>query len=61
MALRLGWVKDSLSCALCEQPLLAGRLYRSSDGEWNFVSDDSRVRLVEAQLDRSLSHFLAWD
>lgn len=56
-----GWLKDSLSCALSEQPLMAGRLYKSSDGEWELVSNDSGVRLVEAQLDMSLPQFLDWD
>lgn len=55
-----GWAKESLSRALCEQPLLSGRLRRGEDGdgELEIVSNDSGARLVEAQMDITLSEFL---
>ncbi|KAM3686902.1 hypothetical protein ACJW31_10G036500 [Castanea mollissima] len=55
-----GWAKESLARALCEQPLLSGRLRRGEDGdgELEIVPNDSGARLVEAQMDITLSEFL---
>lgn len=55
-----GWIKESLGWALSEQPMLAGRLRRNQDveGEMEMVSNDSGVRLIEAQLAMTLSEFL---
>ncbi|CDP08351.1 unnamed protein product [Coffea canephora] len=55
-----GWIRESLGWALSEQPMLAGRLRRNQDveGELEMVSNDSGVRLIEAQLAMTLSEFL---
>ncbi|KAK4557738.1 hypothetical protein RGQ29_007487 [Quercus rubra] len=55
-----GWAKESLARALYEQPLLSGRLRRGEDGdgELEIVSNDSGARLVEAQMNITLSEFL---
>lgn len=55
-----GWIKESLGKALLEQPSFAGRLRRIDDGDQIFevVSNDSGVRLYEAQMATSLEEFL---
>ncbi|XP_027337442.1 acetyl-CoA-benzylalcohol acetyltransferase-like [Abrus precatorius] len=60
-----GWIVESLGRALVEHPLLAGRLHRKEQGDtdnmglWEIVSNDSGVRLYEAQFPMMLSEFLA--
>ncbi|CAI9775584.1 unnamed protein product [Fraxinus pennsylvanica] len=60
--LMAGWIKESLSIALCELPILAGRLrvQESEDGDRNLhiVLNDSGVRLVEARVEMKLADFL---
>lgn len=58
-----GWIRESLGKALSEQPLLAGRLRRKDDvvGGLEIVSNDSGVRLIEAQFSMSLQDFLDLD
>ncbi|RVW50751.1 hypothetical protein CK203_076838 [Vitis vinifera] len=55
-----GWIRESLGRALVEQPLLGGRLRRvgDSEGEFEIVSNDSGVRLMEARTSMALSEFL---
>ncbi|GKV10806.1 hypothetical protein SLEP1_g22118 [Rubroshorea leprosula] len=55
-----GWIKESLGKALLEQPMLGGRLRRGENGEGGLeiVSNDSGIRLVEAQIAMNLSEFL---
>lgn len=55
-----GWLKDSLSRTLSEEPMLAGRLQRSPDeeGELAIAFNDSGVRLVNAQMELTLSELL---
>ncbi|OIT22643.1 PREDICTED: protein ECERIFERUM 1-like [Nicotiana attenuata] len=57
-----GWIKESLGKALVEKPLLAGRLKRKGEnddnGEFEIVSNDSGVRLVEANMPMDLADFL---
>ncbi|KAF3670417.1 putative oleosin 1-like [Capsicum annuum] len=60
-----GWIRESLGMALVEKPLLAGRL-RSKAGEINndngdqfeIVSNDSGVRMIEAKMPMDLDDFL---
>ncbi|XP_009610046.1 10-deacetylbaccatin III 10-O-acetyltransferase-like [Nicotiana tomentosiformis] len=57
-----GWIKESLGKALVEKPLFAGRLKRKGENddseEFEIVSNDSGVRLVEATMPMDLAHFL---
>ncbi|XP_009781024.1 rosmarinate synthase-like [Nicotiana sylvestris] len=57
-----GWIKESLGKALVEKPLFAGRLKRKGEndnsGEFEIVSNDSGVRLVEANMPMDLADFL---
>ncbi|XXG66653.1 hypothetical protein AAC387_Pa06g0182 [Persea americana] len=56
-----GWIKDSLSRSLSEEPMLAGRLQRSPDnneGEMAIALNDTGVRLVNAQMEATVSEFL---
>ncbi|XP_058106268.1 uncharacterized protein LOC131249472 [Magnolia sinica] len=56
-----GWLKESLNSVLSEYPAFAGRLRRGSHGddrELAIVFNDSGVRLVQAQMDMTLSEFL---
>lgn len=58
-----GWIKESLGRALSEQPTLAGRLRKKDgsagdNGELEIVSNDSGVRLIEAQFSMSLDEFI---
>ena len=56
-----GWIRESLGKALSEhRPMLAGRLRRKDGGggEFEIVSNDSGVRLIEAQFAMSLQDFL---
>lgn len=56
----VGWIKESLGTALVEQPLLGGRLRRveDSEGEFELVSNDCGVRLMEARTSMTLPKFL---
>ncbi|KAL2472105.1 HXXXD-type acyl-transferase family protein [Abeliophyllum distichum] len=60
--LMAGWIKESLSIALCELPMLAGRLRpcesQDSDRDLQIVLNDSGVRLVEAITEMKLADFL---
>lgn len=69
--LHAGWMKESLSRALPDQPMISGRLRRRRDGvgldddqqqehhvELEIVSNDSGVRLIEARISGTLSEFL---
>ncbi|CAN4078059.1 unnamed protein product [Withania somnifera] len=57
-----GWIRESLGTALVENPLFAGRLRRigenNSNGEFEIVSNDSGVRLIEAKMPMTLDDFL---
>ncbi|XP_028762662.1 uncharacterized protein LOC114721036 [Neltuma alba] len=59
-----GWTVDSLTRALSEYPLLAGRLQRKEEGdggyaeEMEIVSNDSGIRMVEARISIALSDFV---
>lgn len=56
-----GWIKESLGIVLADEPLLSGRLRACEDngvGEYEVVSNDSGVRLIEAKFCMSLSEFL---
>ncbi|XVF51833.1 hypothetical protein PTKIN_Ptkin04bG0216000 [Pterospermum kingtungense] len=55
-----GWIKETLSRALMEQPMISGRLRKveASDGELEIVSNDCGIRLVEAKIQMNLSEFL---
>ncbi|KAL2489706.1 BAHD acyltransferase BIA1-like [Forsythia ovata] len=60
--LMAGWIKESLSIALCELPMLAGRLRlrESQDGgqDLQIVLNDSGIRLAEATTEMKLADFL---
>ncbi|KAK3224995.1 hypothetical protein Dsin_004857 [Dipteronia sinensis] len=56
-----GWIKESLGRVLADQPMLGGRLRRTSSediGELEIVSNDGGVRLIEAKIPITLSQFL---
>ncbi|XP_060211137.1 rosmarinate synthase-like [Lycium barbarum] len=57
-----GWIRESLGRTLDENPLLAGRLRRKGEndtnGEFEIVSNDSGVRLIEAKVPMNLADFL---
>ncbi|KAK1367565.1 Anthranilate N-benzoyltransferase protein 3 [Heracleum sosnowskyi] len=53
-----GWTKTSMGIALSEKPMLAGRLRRVEDGGLEIVSNDSGIRLVEAQIPMTLDEFV---
>ncbi|WCJ25796.1 HXXXD-type acyl-transferase family protein [Euphorbia peplus] len=55
-----GWIFESLSRALEDQPLLSGRLRRGEDGDGDLeiVSNDSGARLFEGTIDVTLEGFL---
>lgn len=53
-----GWTKTSMGIALSERPTLAGRLRRVEDGGLEIVSNDSGIRLVEAQIPMTLEDFI---
>ncbi|XP_058106262.1 uncharacterized protein LOC131249467 [Magnolia sinica] len=56
-----GWLKESMNSVLSEYPAFAGRLRRGSHGddrELAIVFNDSGIRLVQAQMDMTLSEFL---
>lgn len=58
-----GWIRESLGRALSEKPLLAGRLRSKEEndtnyGEFEIVSNDSGVRLIEAEMPINLDDFL---
>ncbi|KAK0586143.1 hypothetical protein LWI29_001700 [Acer saccharum] len=57
-----GWIKESLGRVLADQPMLSGRLRRTSNedigDELEIVSNDSGVRLIETKIPITLSHFL---
>lgn len=55
-----GWLRDSLSIALLQHPILSGRLRHGRDGqkEMEIVSNDSGVRLVEASCPNTMSEVL---
>ncbi|KAK7252700.1 hypothetical protein RIF29_36841 [Crotalaria pallida] len=53
-----GWIVESLGKALLEHPLLAGRLHRREGDDFEIVSNDSGVRLLEAVYPITLSEFL---
>ncbi|XP_060210262.1 uncharacterized protein LOC132637141 [Lycium barbarum] len=57
-----GWIRESLGRTLDENPLLAGRLRRKgendSNGEFEIVSNDSGVRLIEAKVPINLDDLI---
>lgn len=58
-----GWIKESLGKALVEKPLLAGRLRSIGEndtnyGEFEIVSNDSGVRLIEAEIQMNFDDFI---
>ncbi|KAM5573067.1 spermidine hydroxycinnamoyltransferase 2 [Rosa sericea] len=58
--LHAGWIKESLSRALLEQPLFAGRLRTSDGGELEIVANDSGIRLVETRTPMTMAEFLSY-
>ncbi|KAJ7952570.1 putative Transferase [Quillaja saponaria] len=55
-----GWIKESLSTALLEQPILAGRIRRKKDDDNGLVivANDSGIRLIETRIAMTLFEFL---
>ncbi|TXG51211.1 hypothetical protein EZV62_023735 [Acer yangbiense] len=57
-----GWMKESLGRVLVDQPMLSGRLRRTSSedigDELEIVSNDSGVRLIETKIPITLLQFL---
>ncbi|CAL0314323.1 unnamed protein product [Lupinus luteus] len=53
-----GWIVESLAMVLLEHPLLAGRLHRREVGDFEIVSNDSGIRLLEAKYPICLAEFL---
>ncbi|KAH0643005.1 hypothetical protein KY289_033979 [Solanum tuberosum] len=58
-----GWIRESLGKALVEKPLLAGRLRSIGEnntnyGEFEIVSNDSGVRLIEAEMPMNFDDFI---
>ncbi|KAE9596753.1 putative taxadien-5-alpha-ol O-acetyltransferase [Lupinus albus] len=53
-----GWIVESLAMVLLEHPLLAGRLHRREVGDFEIVSNDSGIRLLEAMYPICLAEFL---
>lgn len=53
-----GWIVESLARALLDQPLLAGRLKKVDKNGFEIVSNDSGIRLLEAQYSTTLFEFL---
>ncbi|KAK9927677.1 hypothetical protein M0R45_024849 [Rubus argutus] len=60
--LHAGWIKESLSRALLEQPLFAGRLREGAIelGELVIVANDCGVRLIHSRTPMTMSEFLAY-
>lgn len=59
-----GWTKTSMGIALSEKPMLAGRLRRvddddDDDGGLEIVTNDSGIRLVEAEIAVSMEEFVS--
>ncbi|XP_008798819.2 uncharacterized protein LOC103713604 [Phoenix dactylifera] len=54
------WIKETLSAAIADEPLLAGRLRRDDEGDgcWEIKFNDSGVRLVQASAEMTMSEFL---
>ncbi|KAI4315208.1 hypothetical protein L6164_028041 [Bauhinia variegata] len=55
-----GWIVESLGKSLSEKPILAGRIQRKENGDAEFqvVSNDAGIRLIEARIPMTLSEFL---
>lgn len=55
-----GWIKETLSTALSEHPVLAGRLRkdREGDGYWEIKFNDAGVRMMQATAEVSMAEFL---
>ncbi|XP_050378287.1 deacetylvindoline O-acetyltransferase [Argentina anserina] len=58
--LHAGWIKESLSRALLEQPLFAGRFRVNDSGEMEIIGNDSGVRLVESRSPMTMAEFLSY-
>ncbi|XP_004301736.1 PREDICTED: uncharacterized protein LOC101299593 [Fragaria vesca subsp. vesca] len=58
--LHAGWIKESLSRALVEQPLFAGRFRVNDSGELEVVANDSGIRLIEARTPMTMAEFLSY-
>ncbi|KAL5099033.1 hypothetical protein RYX36_003360 [Vicia faba] len=57
-----GWIVESLARTLLNHPLLAGRIQKRDDlSGFEIVSNDSGIRLLEAQSSATLSEFLESD
>jgi hypothetical protein len=53
-----GWIVESLARALLDHPLLTGRLQKKDITGFEIVSNDSGIRLLEANYPTTLSEFL---
>ncbi|GAU29292.1 hypothetical protein TSUD_226630 [Trifolium subterraneum] len=53
-----GWIVESLAKALLDHPLLAGRLQKRDINGFEIVSNDSGIRLLEANYPTTLYEFL---
>ncbi|KAK4363335.1 hypothetical protein RND71_018576 [Anisodus tanguticus] len=53
-----GWFKESLGSAIVESPIFAGRLRKLEDGNFELVSNDSGVRLLEANYPMNMDDFI---
>ncbi|XP_009789576.1 hydroxycinnamoyltransferase 1 [Nicotiana tabacum] len=54
-----GWFKESLGMAIVESPLFGGRLRKLEDNnDLELVSNDSGVRLVEANVEINMADFI---
>ncbi|PKA58905.1 hypothetical protein AXF42_Ash000998 [Apostasia shenzhenica] len=55
-----GWARETMSAALAEEPLLAGRLTRREGRSgWEVKFNDAGVRLVQASATATMEEFLA--
>ncbi|KAL5973845.1 hypothetical protein ACLOJK_030503 [Asimina triloba] len=52
------WFKESLNTALTVQPVFAGRIGHGPDGEVAIVFNDCGARMVQAQMETTMSEFL---
>lgn len=54
------WAKETVSAALSEHPVLAGRLRREREGEgwWEVKYNDAGVRMVQGTAEVSMEEFL---
>ncbi|XP_060179907.1 shikimate O-hydroxycinnamoyltransferase-like [Lycium barbarum] len=53
-----GWFKESLGSAIVESPIFAGRLRKLEDDNLELVSNDSGVRMLEANYPMNMDDFI---